>query len=137
MLKLNVFAILTALSLVTPTLYAEDDMNMNSMSGQSMQNNTQQSTQMQQMQDEMKKLQEMHDKLMNAKTPEEKKTLLQAQMPMMQHGMEMMQTMGGTTNQEMMEKRMKMMQTMMQMMMDSQKMMMNHRMMGCQMMKDE
>ncbi|MCL9682872.1 type IV secretion protein Dot [Legionella maioricensis] len=138
MLKLNALIILTTLSVVTPTLYAEDDM-MNTTSGNTMQNNDQQSAPMQQMQEEMKKLQEMHDQLMNAKTPEEKKALLKTQMPEIQHGMDIMQKMGGetATNPEMMGKRMKMMQTMMQMMMDRQKMMIDNGMMGCSMMKGE
>jgi hypothetical protein len=136
MFQFKALIIFTAFSLVTPTLFAEDmssEMNMNNMPGKQMQNNDQQSAQMQ---EEMKKIQDMYDQLMSAKTPEEKKTMMQTQMPMMQHGMNMMQNMGGDAakNPEMMEKRMKMMQTMMEMMMN---MMKDPQMMGCPKMKME
>lgn len=91
---------------------------------------------------QMKRMREMHDKMMNAKTPNERSALMAEQMKVMQDGMNMMnkmpsQTMGGMKMKEgmpanakdtikdgmaehhqMMEKRMEMMQSMMQMMMD-------------------
>ena len=82
----------------------------------------------------MKAMQEMHQKMMNAKTPEEKKALMAEHMKTMQEGMAMMGMMSATgkgrmqgqkpmpgnmkQRQMMMEKRMEMMETMMQMMMD-------------------
>ena len=86
------------------------------------------------MDNKMKTMQEMHEKMMNAKTPEEKKALMAEHMKTMQDGMAMMSMMGGAgmagmqgqkpmpgnmkQRQQMMEKRMEMMETMMQMMMD-------------------
>jgi len=86
------------------------------------------------MDNKMKTMQEMHEKMMNAKTPEEKKALMAEHMKTMQDGMAMMSMMGGAgmagrqgqksmpgnmkQRQLMMEKRMEMMETMMQMMMD-------------------
>ena len=84
---------------------------------------------------QMKVMQEMHEKMMNAKTPEERNALMADHMKAMQGGMSMMGSMGGmgkdakagmqgsmpsdmATRQQMMEKRMDMMQSMMQMMMD-------------------
>ena len=77
----------------------------------------------------MKAMQEMHDKMMAAKTPEERNALMAEHMKTMQEGMSMMKGMGGMagpksppTNmaerQTMMEQRMDMMQTMMEMMAD-------------------
>lgn len=71
----------------------------------------------------MKSMQEMHDKMMAAKTPEERQALMADHMKAMQGGMGMMGQMrgaqGGTsTSPEMMAKRMDMMEMMMQMMMD-------------------
>ena len=77
----------------------------------------------------MKAMQEMHDKMMAAKTPEERNALMAEHMKTMQQGMGMMKGMGGMagtksppTNmaerQAMMEQRMDMMQTMMEMMVD-------------------
>ncbi|MCL4746656.1 MAG: hypothetical protein KJZ83_14790 [Burkholderiaceae bacterium] len=87
--------------------------------------------------DQMKAMQEMHDKMMAAKTPEERNALMAEQMKLMQNGMNMMGGMGGMggiggmgpggasskpgdmgARQGMMEQRMDMMQSMMQMMMD-------------------
>ena len=79
----------------------------------------------------MKAMQEMHDKMMAAKTPEERNALMAEHMKTMQEGMSMMKGMGGmggmagakspptsmTERQTMMEQRMDMMQTMMEMMM--------------------
>ena len=73
-----------------------------------------------------KSMQEMHDKMMAAKTPEERQALMAKHMKAMQDGMAMMgQMKGGTgtgggmsTSPEMMGKRMDMMEMMMQMMMD-------------------
>lgn len=83
---------------------------------------------MAQMDSQMKSMQEMHDKMMAAKTPEERSALMAEQMKTMQNGMTMMNgmsagAMGGmkgdmAANHQMMEKRMEMMQAMMQMMMD-------------------
>jgi hypothetical protein len=84
----------------------------------------------------MKAMREMRDKMMNAKTPEERQALMADHMKSMQDGMEMMTGMGGmgaamgsgmgdgkrmpadmAKRQQMMEGRMEMMQTMMEMMM--------------------
>ena len=85
---------------------------------------------------QMKAMQEMHDKMMAAKTPEERNALMAEHMKTMQEGMAMMNAMssggmGGmkcdmkgnmkgdmAVHHHMMEKRMEMMQSMMQMMMD-------------------
>ena len=77
---------------------------------------------------QMKAMGEMHDKMMAAKTPEERNALMAEHMKTMQEGMAMMNGMspGGmgamkgdmATRQQMMEKHMEMMQSMMQMMMD-------------------
>jgi len=90
--------------------------------------------QMATMDSKMKAMAEMHEKMMNAKTPEEKKALMAEHMKTMQDGMATMGMMGGTgmagmqgkkpmprnmkERQQMMEKRMEMMESMMQMMMD-------------------
>ena len=80
----------------------------------------------------MKAMQEMHDRMMAAKTPEERNALMGEHMKTMQEGMHMMKGMGGmggmaspkdpptnmTERQTMMEQRMDMMQTMMEMMVD-------------------
>ena len=82
--------------------------------------------------EQMKAMREMHDKVMAAKTPEERNALMSEQMKLMQNGMTMMGGMGGmgpgammgakpgdmAARQGMMEQRMDMMQSMMQMMMD-------------------
>ena len=87
---------------------------------------------MAQMANQTKAMQEMHDKMMAAKTPEERSALMAEHMKSMQKGMDMMKGMGGmggmagpkspATNmperQTMMEQRMDMMQTMMEMMVD-------------------
>ena len=84
------------------------------------------------MANQMKAMQEMHDKMMAAKTPEERSALMAEHMKTMQSGMEMMKSMGGmggmtgpkgppssmSERQTMMEQRMNMMQTMMEMMAD-------------------
>lgn len=83
------------------------------------------------MADHMKAMQEMHDRMMAAKTPEERSALMADHMKTMQEGMAMMKRggMGGmagpkspptdmTQRQTMMEQRMDMMQTMMEMMVD-------------------
>ncbi len=78
---------------------------------------------------QMKAMQQMHDKMMAAKTPEERNALMADHMKAMQDGMAMMKGMGGMTGpkgprtdmsqrQAMMEQRMDMMQTMMEMMAD-------------------
>ena len=78
--------------------------------------------------EQMKAMQAMHDKMVAAKTPEERKALMAEQMKLMQSGMGMMERMGsGATagqpgdmaaRQGMMAQRMDMMQSMMQMMVD-------------------
>jgi len=84
--------------------------------------------------EQMKTMQGMHEKMMNAKTPEERSKLMAEHMKAMQDGMAMMGGMSGAgmgdmkgmqgmtgdmgARQQMMEKRMEMMQTMMKMMMD-------------------
>ena len=83
---------------------------------------------------QMKSMKGMHDKMMSAKTPEERSKLMAEHMKSMQDGMKMMEGMSGTgmgnmmgmqgmtgdvgARHQMMEKRMEMMQTMMKMMMD-------------------
>ena len=80
----------------------------------------------------MQAMQEMHDKMMAAKTPEERSVLMAEHMKTMQEGMGMMKAMGGmggmtghksppatmAERQAMMEQRMNMMQSMMEMMVD-------------------
>lgn len=71
----------------------------------------------------------MHDKMMAAKTPEERSKMMAEHMKIMQDGMKMMDGMGDmkgmqgmtadmSSRHQMMEKRMEMMQAMMKMMMD-------------------
>ena len=77
---------------------------------------------------QMKAMREMHDKMMAAKTPEERSALMAEHMKTMQDGMAMMKGMSpdgmagmqgdATARSQMMEKRMEMMESMMQMMMD-------------------
>ena len=83
---------------------------------------------------QMKTMQGMHDKMVAAKTPEERSKLMAEHMKTMQDGMKMMDGMSGAgmgdmkgmqgmtgemgARHQMMEKRMEMMQTMMKMMMD-------------------
>jgi hypothetical protein len=77
---------------------------------------------------QMKKMQEIHERMMAAKTPEERAKLMDEQMQAMQQGMAMMNAMKhlsggskvGPMQHQMMEKRMDMMQMMMTMMMDRQ-----------------
>lgn len=79
-----------------------------------------------QMDMQMKSMREMHDKMMAAKTPEERQALMNEHMKAMQGGMAMMGQMrapaamggGKSMSPEMMGKRMDMMEMMMQMMMD-------------------
>ena len=79
-----------------------------------------------QMDMQMKSMHEMHEKMMAAKTPEERQALMSEHMKSMQGGMAMMGQMkapdakGGSKSMspEMMGKRMDMMEMMMQMMMD-------------------
>jgi len=85
-----------------------------------------------QMDSMMKSMREMHDKMMAAKTPEERAKLMQEHMKVMQDGMAMMGQMRGgkggmgmggmggekSMGPEMMGKRLDMMEMMMQMMMD-------------------
>lgn len=88
------------------------------------------------MDEHMKAMQAMHEKMMVAKTPEERQALMDEHMKLMQDGMGMMQQMGAgmrgmggmqgsvdmpanmAERQQMMEKRMEMMESMMQMMLD-------------------
>lgn len=90
--------------------------------------------QMARMDAHMKTMHGMHEKMMNAKTPQERSQLMSEHMKTMQDGMAMMDDMPGAgmggmkgmpgmagdmgARQQMMEKRMEMMQTMMKMMMD-------------------
>jgi len=92
------------------------------------------SDQMARMDVQMKTMQGMHEKMLNAKTAEERNKLMAEHMKTMQDGMAMMDRMSGAgmggmkgmpgmggdpdARQQMMEKRMEMMQTMMKMMMD-------------------
>lgn len=84
---------------------------------------------MDKMDKQMIAMQEMHEKMMSAKTPEERSALMADHMKTMQDGMSMMGGMGAgkmkgrmpsdpAGRQQMMEKRMDMMESMMQMMMD-------------------
>ena len=78
--------------------------------------------------DQMKDMQQIHDRMLAAKTPEERNALMAEQMNLMHNGMNMMGGMGGgammgrpgdmAARQGMLEQRMDMMQSMMQMMMD-------------------
>ena len=86
------------------------------------------------MDDQMSMMRGMHEKMMSAKTPEERSALMEEHMKTMQGGMAMMGNMANmgadgpskmkgdmqvdTGMCQMMEKRMEMMETMMQMMMD-------------------
>lgn len=84
------------------------------------------------MEPRMKAMREMHEKMMNAKTPEERKAMMADHMKAMQGGMGMMKGMDGmgamsgpngmpgdmTKRHQTMEQRMDMMQMMMGMMMD-------------------
>jgi hypothetical protein len=93
--------------------------------------------QMGKMDAQMKTMQGLHEKMMNARTPEERSKLMSEHMKAMQEGMAMMDGMSGAgmggmkgmpgmsgmggdmgARQQMMEKRMEMMQIMMKMMMD-------------------
>ena len=84
---------------------------------------------------QMKSMREMHEKMMNAKTPDERNKMMAEHMKSMQGGMAMMGGMGGMggmgdmkgmqgmsgdmmAHHQMMAKRMEMMQMMMKMMMD-------------------
>ncbi|MDP3354620.1 MAG: hypothetical protein Q8M51_01995 [Polaromonas sp.] len=83
---------------------------------------------------QIKSMQALHDKMMSAKTPDERSKLMAEHMKTMQDGMAMMGGMSGAgmgdmkgmqgmtgdmgARHQMMEKRMEMMQTMMKMMMD-------------------
>lgn len=84
---------------------------------------------------QIKNMQAMHEKMVSAKTPEERQELMAEHMKMMQDGMGMMKQMSGmpgmsgiesgkgmngsmADRQQMIEKRMEMMESMMQMMMD-------------------
>ncbi len=70
---------------------------------------------------QMKSMQEMRNKMMAAKTPEERSALMAEHMKTMKEGMAMMSGMssGGMAGRhQMMEKRMEMMESMMQMMID-------------------
>ena len=87
-----------------------------------------------QMEMQSKTMQAMHEKMMAAKTPEERNAMMAGHMKSMQDGMKMMEGMTGpgmdgmkgmpgmsgdmAAHHAMMEKRMAMMQTMMKMMMD-------------------
>ena len=78
--------------------------------------------------DQMQAMQAMHEKMLAAKTPEERNALMTEHMKLMQNGMGMMGQMGSgamagkpgdmAACHAMMEQRMEMMQSMMQMMMD-------------------
>ena len=83
------------------------------------------------METQTKTMQAMHEKMMAAKTPEERSKMMADHMKSMQDGMKMMEGMAGPgmagmqgmqggmgAHHAMMEKRMVMMQTMMKMMMD-------------------
>lgn len=86
---------------------------------------------MQKMDDQIQTMHDMHEKMMNAKSPEERSAFMADHMKAMQDGMAMMGKMSGDKKTKMkdgmqkdmpmhgmMEKRMEMMEGMMQMMMD-------------------
>jgi len=119
----------------TPALAAQDDQHKahhpagsaSAAASKSMPGNT--TPEMARMANQTKAMQEMHDKMMAAKTPEERNALMGEHMKTMQEGMGMMKGMGGMTGpkspptnmterQTMMEQRMDMMQAMMEMMAD-------------------
>ncbi|CAM5797332.1 hypothetical protein [Rhizobacter fulvus] len=82
-----------------------------------------------QMDMQMKSMQQMHEKMMAAKTPEERQALMSEHMKSMHGGMAMMGEMKAPSDKgakpmtpEMMSKRMDMMEMMMQMMMDREAM---------------
>ena len=124
---------LTAAIALTACNTAPTMMPMGTASASSM-GTPEQMGQMGQMDAHMKSMQAMHDKMMSAKTPEERNKLMAEHMKSMQDGMAMMEGMSGAgkggmkgmpgmtgdmgAHQQMMEKRMEMMQTMMKMMMD-------------------
>lgn len=76
------------------------------------------------MDEHMSAMRNMHEKMMNTKTPEERKALMAEHMKTMQKGMSMMNSMmggeaaGKKTSREMMQKQMDMMQMMTEMMKD-------------------
>lgn len=76
------------------------------------------------MDEHMSAMRNMHEKMMNAKTPEERNALMAEHMKTMQKGMSMMNSMmggeaaGKKTSREMMQKQMDMMQMMTEMMKD-------------------
>jgi hypothetical protein len=89
--------------------------------------------QLDRMDDQMHAMRDMHEKMMNAKTPDERQALMAEHMKTMQNGMSMMSGMTSHTKQhgkhamppeamqahiEVMQKQMDMMQTMIQLMMD-------------------
>ncbi|KVK86565.1 hypothetical protein WJ47_05860 [Burkholderia ubonensis] len=79
------------------------------------------------MDEQMQRMRDMHERMMSAKTQQERATLMDEQMKVMQNGMSMMDMMGKDTSRmpmspphDEMERRMDMMQMMMQAMMDRQ-----------------
>ena len=74
---------------------------------------------MAQMANQMKAMQEMHDKMMAAKTPEERSALMAEHMKTMQEGMGMMKGMGGMSGAKSPPTNMTERQTMMEQRMDS------------------
>ena len=129
------FLALTAIALSVPSWAAPDDQHeahhqagsASAAASRSMPGKT--TPEMARMANQMKAMQEMHDKVMAAKTPEERSALMAEHMKTMQGGMSMMKGMDGmkgakspptnmTERQTMMEQRMDMMQTMMEMMVD-------------------
>ncbi len=95
-------------------------------------NSTSEKASMEKMDSQMKVMQEMHEKMMNAKTPQERKALMAEHMKAMQGGMEMMAGMSMKNTKgvkatmpaknesyfQSLEKRMQLMEKMMEMMMD-------------------
>ncbi|MDS0806292.1 hypothetical protein [Burkholderia cenocepacia] len=79
------------------------------------------------MDEQMQRMRDIHERMMGAKTPQERAALMDEQMKVMQNGMSMMNMMGMdrsrmpmSSRHDEMEKRMDMMQMMMQAMMDRQ-----------------
>ncbi|MFI4937750.1 MAG: type IV secretion protein Dot [Candidatus Berkiellales bacterium] len=130
MFNLKTLIALTVFSLPSIALYADEtpsSANKIDKSDSMMQHGGEQSMNMQA---HMAMMQALHEKMMNAKTPEEKQELMKEGKQMMDQCMSMMNMMKMNNmgsgdmakRQEMMEKRMDMMQMMMQTMMDSSEM---------------
>lgn len=132
MKSILLFAFSLTIAAATPSTMAADQAEHNqhhsdaSQAKTSLQNAPKSSSvQVTKMDAQMQSMRDMHEKMMNAKTPDERNGLMSDQMKTMQDGMSMMKGMMGaaSTSQKIMspqqmQQQMEMMQTMMQMMMD-------------------